>query len=345
MRKRTVQIRLMAVLAIFLAVPAYAAEAGQRHFPVPDTASPEMRNLIGDAPFPFWNLHPQSTAEWKTFVQTVADAGIAALPELGEHLRVTVTPGTVAGVPVFTITPRNPQPENAERILLHFHGGGYVLNPGLAGTQEAVLMAGIGGFTVLSVDYRMAPEFPYPAALDDAFAVYRELLKTVPPEKIGVFGTSTGGGITLALALMAKKEGLPLPAALAPGTPWTDLSKTGDSYHTNEGVDNILVSYDGWLGEAAKIYAGEHDLKNPLLSPVHGDVTGFPPTLLTSGTRDLFLSNTVRMHLKLRESGCTADLIVFEGMSHAQYLVNPDAPETRFHFTELAKFFRRHMAK
>lgn len=121
------------------------------------------------------------------------------------------------------------------------------------------------------------------------------------------------------------------------------MTKTADSYFVNEGADNILVSYDGWLGDAAKLYAAGHDLKDPMLSPVYGDVTGFPPTLLTTGTRDLFLSNTVRKHLKLRQAGVDADLIVFEGMSHAQYHMNPDAPETRLHFDQLKKFFIHHL--
>lgn len=217
------------------------------------------------------------------------------------------------------------------------------MGAGEAGMQEAVLMAGIGKFKVVYADYRMAPDFPYPAAVDDAMAVYRELLKTTPAEKIGVFGTSTGGGMTLILALRAKTEKLPLPAALAAGTPWTDMSKTGDTYFTNEGVDNILVSYDGWVGDAARLYAGKHDLKDPMLSPVYGDVSGFPPTILTSGTRDLFLSNTVRMHLKLRQADVPADLIVFEGISHAHYHMSPNAPETKFHFTELERFFERNL--
>lgn len=322
---------------------ASSVQAAMRDMPVPNTVSPEMQTLIGADPFPLWNLHPKNNDEWKTFVQKVAETGKAGLPQLREQMDVMVAPGTMAGVPIFTVTPRNLRPENAKRILLHFHGGGYVLNPGEAGTQEAILMAGIGGFTVLSVDYRMAPDFPYPAAMDDAIAVYRELLKSTPAERIGVFGTSTGGGMTLALALRAKAEGLPLPAALAPGTPWADLTKTGDSYFVNDRVDNILVSYDGWLGDAAKLYAAGHDLKDPMLSPVYGDVSGFPPTLLTTGTRDLFLSNTVRMHLRLRQAGVAADLIAFEGMSHAHYHMNPDAPETHFHFSELGKFFSRNL--
>ena len=336
---------LKKILFILLALSLWtsSSQAAMREFPAPDTVSPEMQKLAKAAPLPFWNLHPKDDAEWKSFVQKLAEATAATLPGLREQMEVSVSSGSMAGVPVFTITPHNLRPGNEERILLHLHGGGYVLNPGETGTYEAILMAGMGGFKVLSVDYRMAPDFPYPAAMDDAIAVYRELLKTVPAEKIGVFGTSTGGGMALALGLRAKAEGLPLPAALAPGTPWTDLTETGDSYFVNEGVDNILVSYDGWLGEAAKIYAAGHDMKNPMLSPIYGDVSGFPPTLLTTGTRDLFLSNTIRMHLKLRQAGIDADLIVFEGMSHAHYLMDPNAPETRFHFSELGKFFNQHL--
>ena len=181
------------------------------------------------------------------------------------------------------------------------------------------------------------------AAIDDAIAVYKELLKTYKPGSIGVFGPSTGGGMTLVLPLRARQEGLPMPGALAAGTPWADLGKVGDSYFTNDGIDNVLYSYEGLLGEAARVYANGHDLKDPMLSPMYGDVTGFPPTILTSGTRDLFLSNTVRMHTKLRQANVEADLIVLEGLSHAQYYFVENAPETKFHFSELAKFFRKHL--
>lgn len=340
--KLSKQIAFAALLACFSAFPAEAREPAQA-FPTPQTVSPELQKHIAAQPAPYWNTHPANMQEWKNWVSSLAQKAVEGLPELREQLGVTAAQGELGGVPVFTFTPKEVPEANRDRVLLNLHGGGYVLGPGESGTQEAVLMAGIGKFRVIYVDYRMAPDFPYPAAIDDAVAVYRELLKTTPAGKIGVFGTSTGGGMTLILALRAKAEGLPLPAALAAGTPWTDLSKTGDSYFTNENVDNILVSYDGWLGDAARLYAGGHDLKEPMLSPVYGDVRGFPPTLLTSGTRDLFLSNTARMHLKLREAGVPADLIVFEGMSHAQYHMVPDAPETQFHFTELGRFFGRNL--
>jgi epsilon-lactone hydrolase len=316
-----------------------------RELPVPDTASPELQAFIG-APFqPGWNTHPKSAEEWKAFVQSRADLSLKALPGLREHLGVKVEPDVIAGVKVFRVTPNEVAEANRNRLLIHVHGGGYVLGPGEAGIAEAVLMAGRGHFKVISIDYRMPPEFPYPAAMDDAMAVYKEIVRTTDPKKIAIFGTSTGGGMTLAMVLRAKAEGLPLPAAIAPGTPWSDMTKTGDSYFTNDMVDNILVSNEGWLGEAAKLYANGHDLKDPMLSPIYGDMHGFPPTILTSGTRDLFLSNTVRVHRKLRDAGVVADLIVFEGMSHAQYNIAADSPESKTHFAEVSAFLDRYLAK
>jgi acetyl esterase/lipase len=204
-------------------------------------------------------------------------------------------------------------------------------------------MAGYGRCKVVSVDYRMPPDFPFPAALDDAMAVWRELLTRHDPHRMGIFGTSAGGGLTLATVLRAKIEGVPLPAAIAPGTPWADLTGAGDSLQANAFVDNVLVANTGWVGAAARLYAGGHDLSDPLLSPIHGDFRGFPPAILTSGTRDLFLSNTVRTHRKLRQAGVEALLQVFEGQSHAQYL-DPFVPETEEALVEIIGFFERHLS-
>lgn len=298
-----------------------------------------MQAIIAKGQMPYWNKHPTTAQEWKTWVASMAKEVSKELPALQEKMQVTVQASKIAGVSVFTITPKVITAANKDRLLIHFHGGGYVLNPGEAGVTEAMMMAGYGHVKVISVDYRMPPDFPYPAAMDDAIAVYREIIKTHHPKNIGVFGTSTGGGMSLALILRAKVEHLPLPAAIGVGTPWTDLTKTGDSYYTNEQIDNVLVSYDGWLGDAAKLYANGHDLKDPLLSPIYGDVTGFPPTLLVTGTRDLFLSNTIRMHWLLRDAKVKTELLVFEGLSHAQYLMSIDTPETKRYFAELSDFF------
>lgn len=345
--KRSQLFLLALALASFSLGCANAVENPQevpsRSIPVPATVSPEIQQMIAAGPMTVWNDHPGSAPQWRDWVGKLAAGAEQGLPELIKKMDVTVEPGKIAGVNVFTVTPNVVSERNRNRLLINLHGGGYVLNPGRAGLYEAILMAGYGHVKVVAVDYRMPPDYPYPAAMDDATAVYKAVIKTVDPARIAVFGDSTGGGMTLALMLRAKQEGLPLPAAIAPGTPWSDLTETGDSYFTNEGVDDVLVSYKGWLGDAARLYAHGHDLKDPMLSPVYGDFHGFPPTILTTGTRDLFLSNTVRVHRKLRDAGVTADLIVFEGLSHYQYLLAPDAPETKAHFADLSAFFDKYL--
>jgi len=236
-------------------------------------------------------------------------------------------------------------PENRNRLLVHVHGGCYVLGGGESATTEAIYMAGFGHFKVLSVDYRRPPEFPYPAALDDAMQVWKGALKMAQPRSMAIFGTSAGGALTLSMVLRAKQEGLPLPAAIAPGTPMSDLTGVGDSFHTNYLVDNVLVGSNGRCDAMARLYANGHDLKDPLLSPVYGDMRGFPATILTTGTRDLLLSNTVRVHRKLRQAGVEAQLEVFEGQSHAHYMRDGSAPETQEAFEEIARFFDKHLAK
>ena len=205
------------------------------------------------------------------------------------------------------------------------------------------MMAGFGHYKVISVDYRMPPEAYFPAALDDAVNVYKAVLKNTPSKNVAFFGTSAGGALTLEMVLSARAQGLPVPGAIAPGTPMSDVTKTGDSFYTNEKVDNILVSRDGFCDAGTLIYAKGHDLKDPLLSPVYGDMHGFPPAILTTGTRDLLLSNTVRVHRELRRAGVPADLVVFEGQSHAQYQFDDRVPETKEAFDEIASFFGKHL--
>lgn len=175
--------------------------------------------------------------------------------------------------------------------------------------------------------------------------VWKSVLKTTKPKNVAIFGTSAGGGLTLAMVLKAKLDKVPLPGAIAPGTPMSDVTKSGDTFQTNAMVDNILVLPDGFCDAGTRVYANGLDFKDPMLSPVYGDMKGFPPAILTSGTRDLLLSNTVRVHRKLRQAGIEATLQVFEGQSHAHYLRDDTAPETKEVFSEIARFFDRHLGK
>jgi acetyl esterase/lipase len=316
-----------------------------KRLPVPGTPSPQIQKLIAAPLRPDWNVVPTSDQEWQRVVDTRAAATLKTLPGLIDRMKVSVEKTTLDGVRAFVVTPESILPNNRHRVLVHMHGGCYVHSPGESGLPEALIMAGRGGFRVISVDYRMPPEAHFPAALDDGFAAYKNVLKTTDPKRVAIFGTSAGGALTLAIVLRAKQEGIPVPAAIAPGTPMSDVTGVGDSFYTNELVDNILVSRNGFCQAAARFYAGGHDMKDPLISPVYGDMAGFPPTILTSGTRDLLLSNTVRVHRKLRQSGVEAILQIFEGQSHAHYLFDDSAPESKEAFAEIGDFFDRHMAR
>ena len=317
-----------------------------RTIPVPGTTSPQLKALVA-APYrtPDWDADPKTKEDWHRLIAALAAKGAAKLPALREKLGVTSEPTMVAGVKAFIVQAKSIPDAHKGQVILAIHGGGFVYNPGEAGTLEAVLMAGFGGYKVIAIDYRQAPDFTFPAANDDVMAAYKELLKVNKPGNVGVVGTSAGGGLVLALCLRAKAEGVPLPGAIAPGTPEADMTNAGDTIRTNEWLDNVLVSPEGYVANATRIYTAGHDLRDPQLSPLFGDFTGMPPAILTSGTRDLFLSNTVRTHRKLRQAGVEAELQVFEGMSHAQYLFDADAPESKEAFGEITRFLDKHLAK
>jgi len=337
-----------AVLA--LSVPEAAAQSPGRDLPartipVPDTVSPQMQQLIASPLTPTWNVIPKTAEEWKAQVDAGATATLRGLPALRDALHVKVEPITLGGVKAHLLTPADIPPQNRNRLLVHVHGGCFVSFPGESGTGEAIFMAGFGRFKVISVDYRMPPDHPYPAALDDAMAAWKAAIRMAEPKNMAIFGSSAGGNLTLAMVLRARQENLPLPAAIAPGTPMSDLTNAGDTFRTNAMLDNVLVAPDASCDKRAALYTAGRDLKDPLLSPVYGDMRGFPPAILTSGTRDLLLSSTVRVHRKLRQAGVEAVLQVFEGQSHAQFYRDVNAPETKEAFEEIARFFDRHLGR
>ena len=336
---------LAAPLASAQSTAADTREVPAKTLPVPGTVSPQMQKLIAAPLTPTWNVIPATAAEWKAQVNAGAEAAMRGLPALRDALRVKVEPITIDGVKAHMITPEVIAPENRNRLLVHVHGGCFVSFPGESGTGEAIFMAGFGKVKVISVDYRMPPDHPYPAALDDAMTVWKAAVKMTAPKNMAIFGSSAGGNLTLAMILRAKRDGLPLPGAIAPGTPMSDLTNAGDSFHTNAMLDNVLVAPGASCDQRAALYAAGRDLKDPMLSPVYGDLRGFPPAILTTGTRDLLLSSTVRVHRKLRQAGVESTLQVFEGQSHAHYYRDVNAPETKEAFDEIVRFFDKHLGK
>jgi monoterpene epsilon-lactone hydrolase len=305
--------------------------------------SPQMQAFIARPLNPDWNDQWKTGAEARAYANKQAAGVVPGIPAMLARLHVSMKSTTMNGVHVYVLTPETIPSENQGKVLIHVHGGCYVLFPGESGATEGIMMAGFAHYKVISVDYRMPPEAYFPVALDDAVSVYKDVLKTTSPKDVAFFGTSAGGALTLEMVLRARQDGLPLPGAIAPGTPMSDVTKTGDSFYTNEKVDNVLVSRSGFCDAATIVYAHGHDLSDPLLSPVYGDLHGFPPAMLTTGTRDLLLSNTVRVHRKLLRSGVQAELEVFEGESHAQYQFDDTVPETKEAFTEIGNFFGDHL--
>jgi monoterpene epsilon-lactone hydrolase len=234
---------------------------------------------------------------------------------------VVVTQMEVEGVGVFSITPPDVDPVDP-RIYFDIHGGGLTMGGGDCGRAMSTLTALSVGMHVWAVDYRMPPDDPYPASLDDCLAVYREILREHRPDEVVVGGGSAGGNLAAALILRARDEGLPLPAAAILLSPEVDLTESGDSFQANLGVDTVLTRS---LMPANLLYAGGHDLSDPYVSPLFGNFSrGFPPTLIGSGTRDLFLSNAVRLHRTLRSAGVSADLHVLEAAPHGGFMAETE---------------------
>lgn len=311
-----------------------------RYGPIPTTISPEAQAVLKNA-----------TARAGTPAGGLTAAGVQAFriqqaktlqpytDLLRQQWTASVEKAEIAGVAVLVVTPKKLVAE--DRAGIYLHGGAYILGDPF--TKIPAVLAAELGIRVYCVDYRLAPDHPFPAGLEDSVAVYRSLVARFGPERLVVFGDSAGGGLTLAMLLKNAELGLAMPAAVALFSPWCDLTRSGDSFDTLAGWDPLLQYYELDLAEAARVYAGGQDLKSPLLSPLYaGTWKGFPPTLISTGTRDLFQSLCARLRRELVRAGVDVRLNLWEGMWHVfeAYPV-PEADES---LKEVAAFLRARMA-
>ena len=318
----------------------------ERVIPVPEGASEEMQeSLIAFPPPPIETvlIYPQTLDEWNALIESRDEQTAANAAILAEQFEIDVKKERINGVTVRYVIPKKIAPKYSNSLFVHLHGGAYILNGGDASVVEALFIAQRIGIQVISIDYRMPPAHPFPAGLNDAVNAYKGILDKYPEHTLFMGGTSAGGALTMSATSELKEQGVLLPRALFIGTPGSDLTKTGDSYYINEGIDRLLVAWEGLPEAAIDLYVGNNDPKNPLLSPVYGDFEGFPPSMLVSGTRDLLLSNTVRSHRKLRDAGVEADLVVIEGHSHADYFVVANSPESIAVFKDLDNFMSKYI--
>lgn len=304
-----------------------AIHVPERKISPPATISEQARAQLENGAMTMPDWPPvDDVAAWHALIAEQDAMGEHWLGMMTAAMDADVTSLHVGGVRVHEIQPVEASPDDPF-VFLDIHGGSLVWGGGPSCAYTGKITARTVGARVWSVDYRMAPDFPFPAPLDDCVTAYRELLRQTAPEHIIIGGASAGGNLAAATVLRARDEDLPLPAGLMLVTPELDLTESGDSFSVLMGVDTALT---GSLMPANLLHAGGHDLSHPYLSPLFGDVSkGFPPTWLQSGTRDLFLSNAVVMHRALRRQGIDAELHIFEAATHVMFLAGPEADDLK----------------
>lgn len=224
--------------------------------------------------------------------------------------------------------------------ILYLHGGGYMAcSPK---THRPITAAyALRGIKVFTPDYRLAPEHPFPAALEDALAAYKGLLATgIAPAKLAISGDSAGGGLTLSLLLAIKAEGLPMPSSALVFSPWTDLAITGATIQSNLTRDCLL--HGNTMKEGAGCYLGDADPENPLASPLYGDLSGLPPLFITVGEAEVLHDDSTRFAAKAQAAGVPVNIKIWDGMPHVWQLFQFLLPEARLAMDEAATFAKAH---
>ena len=353
------RLRLLCSVLAFAVVPSFSAQSaapagppqtdssyidsnGTAHVtrvvPVPDTISPEAQKKLSrpqsDAP-----VH-ETIADRRSKTDTWQNgAGEASRKVFPVHLEEQ----TLAGVPVRIVTPLSVPAERQNRILINVHGGGF--NSDSGSLTETIPIANLTKTKVVAILYRLAPEHPFPAAVDDTIAVYRQLLKTYKPQNMALYGTSAGAVLTGEVSVRLRQLHLPLPAALGIFSGLGDFSKSGDSRAVY-----ALNGFSGPLSPPTPVtasdsaYVAKTDVRDPVLSPVYADLKGFPPTLFISSTRDFLLSGTATLHRAFLRAGVDAQLVVFEALPHA-FWNDVHLPESREAYTIMARFFDANVGK
>ena len=295
-----------------------------------------------------WNRHlirlqfKKKTIDWNT-LQAILDFRELCEKMAGKFGKmpegIEVKPVMVNGLKAEWIQPIN---STREKVIFYFHGGGYV--SGSCSDHRIHVSKFVQGSNIAALlfEYRLAPEHPYPAALDDSIAAYRWLLEQGVTSSSVVFaGDSAGGGLCFATLITLKSQGLPLPAAAVVLSPWTDLKCTGDSYNTNKGK---CLSPDGTWTAFSKHYAGNHDAGLPGISPLYGDLKGLPPLLIYVASDEILRDDSVQFTEKAKQAGVEVTLKIGDGLFHCYPVCAPMFPEATEAMKEICRFIGTYLA-
>lgn len=321
-------------------------KVGARMIPVPASISPEaqarLHAAVGPDGIPLNALYPMPSEDdvetWRRMKHAADSHYAAAIRDRSQSGSAKIETTRIGTATVHIATPSELVFEDC--VYLDLHGGAFVFGSGEACREGASSQAAAQGMCCYGIDYRTPPDHPFPAALDDCLAVYKDAVAAYGAHRVVIGGRSAGGNLALATVLRAHREGVAMPAGLVLLSPEADLTESGDSFNVNRTVDVVLPNP---LMSANLLYANGADLAHPYVSPLFGEFfDGFPPTLIQSGTRDLFLSNAARLHRSLRRAGVAAELHVFEAMPHGGFGGTPEDAEL---LDEVVRFVRRSLMR
>lgn len=315
-----------------------ALEIPVQTIPAPSSISPQGQAYLRAAAVRLNPAFQQGACDAQAAlanIRQMADSAVTMLRTLAARFKGDVeTIPLSSGAHLYRIIPQGRSGRLSEACYFDIHGGGFATGGGEMCLLLAKLRAMEYGVEVFTTDYRLLPDHPFPAAFNDCTESYRKILSLVEAKNIVVGGSSAGGNLAAATLLYAQNEALPLPKALMLLTPALDLTLAGDSFKTNYYLDvNLYGTVD-----ILKSYATESEARNPYVSPLLGEISSaWPTTLLMSGTRDLLLSDTVRMHRKLRRAGINAELHISEAGPHGGF-IGSGAPEDADVMAECRRF-------
>ncbi len=338
------RLNIPALLILSFAGHAAAADLPPR-FQIPSTVSVQATKDLSiayraTAAAPA-ATEPKSAEEWAHRRALLEKHLIPLSKASADKLGVTLTDEQLGGVSVVRLRPAGYKPNG--RLLIYLHGGAYTVFSAHSRLGPPAPVVAATGDEAISVDYTVAPQGNWKIATDQVIAVWRAVLATgIKPGDVGIFGDSAGGGLAAGSVLKMRDLGLPLPGALYLMSPWSDITTTGDSLQTLADFDPSLAPER--LAWSANAYAAPDDQKNAYVSPVYGDYSrAFPPTLIQGGTREILLSDFVRLYQAIRGGGHEAVLDLYEGMPHVFQSLTPGSPEARTAIARAALFLNKHL--
>jgi acetyl esterase/lipase len=314
---------------------------------VPPTISAAWRSYFESVPDPTTippRPAPHDVQGWRRVHAEFEAQRLAPAAKLAEKLGVSLAETRLGGVKVLDIKPAGWQDDG--KVLVYAHGGAYTLFSARSTLTSSAVAATATGYRVISIDYTNPPQARWQAVTDEVVSVFKALKEQgFAMKNVGFFGDSAGAGLAGGAVLKMRDLGLELPAAVVLWSPWSDITETGDTYVTLKNAEPSYI-YETVLGPAAEAYADLADQKHPYVSPVYGDYArGFPPTLIQGGTRELFLSNFVRLYQAMDTAGVEVKLDLYEAMPHVFQNKLPDSAESKLALKKMKAFLDRHLGK